>query len=185
MLRVFSLILLISWNVRAAQANYFTSPSNNGLNLVLFSQELYVHPERSSAEGIDWQDSLVFALRTLTNQSSVVICSKSLDYWWKIELWDANGKLVPKTRSGTSVGKYFERPQIPRTEIRRLEVDSSQEPTMTLVRPSDLFRISKPGKYIMSITLKVIQLVDTGAALPEPKTILLGPVKIPVRRMED
>ncbi len=185
MLRLISLILLISWNVRADQVNYFTSPSKYDLQLVLFSQELYVHPERSSGEGIDWQDSLVFTVRTLTNQSSVVICSKSLDYSWKIELWDANGKLVPKTRSGASVGKYFERTQIPRTEIRRLEVDPSQEPTMTLVRPSNLFRISKPGKYTMSITLKVMQLVDKGVALPEPKTILLGPVKIPLRRMED
>ena len=99
------------------------------------------------------------------------------EYAYQVELFDTNGIAVPKTDVGKKVGTRFLDFDINSFVLRstgpdktngvdsqRILVSEKVWPyeMLTIFRPSDLFKIEKPGDYILQIRFQILTFRRTG-----------------------
>jgi hypothetical protein len=104
------------------------------------------------------------------------------EYSYKVELVDANGLSIPKTKAGENVGNKFD-------EFAKLGLEKSIKPNsgaakkgqadgwLVMVRPSDLFEIKKPGHYMLRIWFQIVVFPKTG---PKRELIRFPPLEYPL-----
>jgi hypothetical protein len=118
----------------------------------------------------------------VTNSLNVIFPTQP-EYAYQVELFDTNGIAIPKTEAGKKVGTKFLDFNTNSFVLRSSGPEGYSGPggrfgvkaQMTIVRekawpyemllifrPSDLFKIEKPGKYVLRIRFQVIAFPRTG-----------------------
>ena len=125
-------------------------------------------PDRDLAFSI-WTTNKIWA----TNTTRVTFPTKP-EFAWQVELFDTNGVAVPKTAAGKKAGTKFLDFGLKTAVLRATfgpEPNAQRwvamEKTMSrggllLFRPSDLFKIEKPGNYTLKIRFQILTFPRTG-----------------------
>jgi len=125
-------------------------------------------PDRDLAFSI-WTTNKIWA----TNNTRVTFPTKP-EFAWQVELFDTNGVAVPKTAAGKNAGTKFLDFGLKTAVVRSTlgpEPNAqhwvAMEKSMSrggllLFRPSDFFKIEKPGKYTLRIRFQILTFPRTG-----------------------
>jgi hypothetical protein len=112
-------------------------------------------------------DSLIF-LPWTTNKPAWIVVPTEPEYAYQVELFDTNGVAMPKTDLGKKAGtKFFDFDSTAYEKgitIKHLHAQKIGEVTDSpfLFRPSDLFKVEKPGNYTLRIRFQILAFPRTG-----------------------
>jgi hypothetical protein len=108
-----------------------------------------------------------------TNGSVLVGVPPQREYAFQVELYDSDGITVAKTEAGKKVGSKFDdfdesvlkRNKVNLPASKRGELDAWS----LMFRPIDLFKIDKPGRYILRIRFQFLAFLSPVTSKPATK----------------
>ena len=113
----------------------------------------------------DW---LVFLPWTTQSNKVWIVVPAEPEYAYKIDLLDTNGLSLPKTPPGKRTGSKFDEfdahPLKHGIGIKRLTAGKMDGVTSSplLFRAADMFKIEKPGRYVLRVQFQILVFPRTG-----------------------
>lgn len=169
---VFAFVLL-SWKASATQTN--EEPDFVEINAIESKvvDGFYVGLYGVNSAGVGStnntspDDELIYVLWAMNGPMLCVVPAQR-EYAYKVELLNSNGVPMPKTAIGKRVGTEFSdfdaKFYLKGIPIKHLRANKEGHPVETpiLFRPSDLFKVDKPGKYTLRIRFQILAFPKTG-----------------------
>jgi hypothetical protein len=158
---------------------FYVSPETNKLYVVVAGVKFL-------AEGKDgppkFDEELCFGVCSSSSSEVELAWPKDKEKLCLIILRDAQGEEIAKTSLGKTIGKHFgDLRDFGKERTVPIFASSKSGPSPFLFRPCDIFRIKKPGQYILQLEFQFYQKVSRGA-LSEMKLMHVPVFSVPIIR---
>jgi len=155
--------------------------TNNGLYICIDSEANVFSDANRTA--LDFNDAILFKVLSAETQRVSIAIPRRGDYLCRVELLDAKGNQVPKSKIGSQMGSRWGQSGTygEAKPDRATAAPGAYEPSGSrrLYKPSELFVTDKPGDYRLQLEFQVFHQV-TSKTNSLMKLMHFGPVQIHV-----